>query len=90
VRYLQRDAAGKLVGHYANPQTTRDGVPYTEPEPVPDDHPDIVAWDAERKAAEQEAVRTSDVVGRMTVLEAENAETKRQLEELRRLVTPLG
>lgn len=37
LRYIQRDADGKLIGHFANPQ------PYAT-EAVPEDHPDILAW----------------------------------------------
>lgn len=42
-RYLQRDATGKVVAHFANAQ------PYAT-ECVPDDHPDLLAWRAQRVA----------------------------------------
>lgn len=42
-RFVQRDSDGKLIGHYANPQPG-----YAEEE-LPDDHPDILAWQAARK-----------------------------------------
>lgn len=44
MRYVQRDAEGKLIGHFANPQPG-----YAEEE-VADDHPDILGWNAEREA----------------------------------------
>jgi hypothetical protein len=44
MRYVQRDASGALIGHYANPQ------PYAQ-EAVADDHPDVLAWQAAREAA---------------------------------------
>lgn len=46
-RYIQRDEAGNLIGHFANPQ------PYAQ-ELADEDHPDILAWkDRHRKANEE-------------------------------------
>jgi len=50
MRYPQYDANGKLLGHYANAQFDRAGKLYTAP-PIPDDHPDILAWVEARKRA---------------------------------------
>lgn len=42
-RWIQRDAAGAMIGHFANEQ------PYAKEE-APDDHPDILAAKAARDA----------------------------------------
>lgn len=47
MRYLQRDAEGKVVGHYSHPHD------YTEPVPVPDDHPEVLAWHKRIKDAQK-------------------------------------
>lgn len=44
VRYIQRNAEGVLIGHFASRQPG-----YAE-ELVPDDHPDVLAWNAAREA----------------------------------------
>jgi hypothetical protein len=45
MRFVQRDpASNKIIGHFANPQ------PYAQEE-LADDHPDILAYKAEREAA---------------------------------------
>lgn len=38
MRYVQRDKDGKVIGHFARPQ------PGTAEEALPDDHPDIAAF----------------------------------------------
>lgn len=50
MRYVQRNALGEVIGHYANEQ------PYAS-ESVSDDHPDILAWQAKRIAAKEEYMR---------------------------------
>ena len=47
IRFVQRNKDGKLVGHYANLQPG-----YAEEE-VAGEHPDIVAWNAAREAAQE-------------------------------------
>jgi len=42
--YIERDFGGKLIGVYTNPQHNRDGSLRTEPDPVPDDHPELVEF----------------------------------------------
>jgi len=69
-RYVQRDRDGTLIGHFANLQPG-----YAEEE-VPDDHPDILAWQAARaafraadhKSSSNERLRA--VEARLSVLEA--------------------
>lgn len=50
MRFVQRDEAGTIVGHYACEQT------YAT-EMVPGDHPDIVEWNHRRELAREEALR---------------------------------
>lgn len=59
MRYIQRDEHGALLGHYAHPH------PYALEE-APDDHPDIVAWQAQR-----EATAAPSLAERVLALEAE-------------------
>lgn len=63
MRYVQRDATGKLIGHFAHPN------PHATEE-VPDGHADVVAWDAERARARQAAEERS-IRSRVTALEAQ-------------------
>ncbi len=42
--YIQRDFDGNIVGLYANPQPQEDGTCLTEPDPLPDDHPEVLAY----------------------------------------------
>lgn len=42
--YIERDFAGKIVGVYTNPQHRSDGTLRTEPDPVPDDYPEVVEF----------------------------------------------
>jgi hypothetical protein len=42
--YVQRDRTGKIVGVYANPAPQPDGTCLTEPDPLPDDHPEVVEF----------------------------------------------
>lgn len=46
MRYVERDATGKIIGDYANPQEGR------AEEELPDDHPELAA---RNKAAQREA-----------------------------------
>ncbi len=46
MRFIHYGKDGKMLGHFANPQT------YAE-KGYPDDHPDIVAWEAAREAAKK-------------------------------------
>ena len=61
MRFVQRDKDGKLLGHFALEQS------YAT-EMVADDHPDILAWKAERQARELAALAASPKV-QMPVLE---------------------
>lgn len=42
--YVQRDTSGKVTGLYTVPQPQADGSVLTEPTPLPDTHPDVVAF----------------------------------------------
>lgn len=42
--YVQRDHKGNIIATYANPQSPVDGIPRTEPDPLPEDHPEVVAF----------------------------------------------
>lgn len=42
--YVQRNSSGDIVGVYGCPQPQPDGSCLTDPEPLPDDHPDVVAY----------------------------------------------
>lgn len=59
MRYIQRDANGKVISHHSQPQTMRDGTPYATEE-VADDHPDILAWHAERERQRQEHIAAKE------------------------------
>lgn len=48
MRYIQRDEAGTVIGHYAHQH------PYAQEE-VADDHPEVLAWSARIKAAQQKS-----------------------------------
>lgn len=54
-RFVQRDETGKITGHFANPQPG-----YAEEE-LPEDHPHIKAYHAERQRQEDEGRRTSSI-----------------------------
>lgn len=54
-RWVQRDKSGKVTGHFANPQPG-----YAEEE-LPDDHPHIKAYYAERQRQEDEGRRVSSI-----------------------------
>ena len=66
MRYLQRDTTGTVLGHYANPQPG-----YAEEE-VPDDHPDLQAWEAKR-AADMTRVRPHPLEQEVADLKAQVA-----------------
>lgn len=42
--FVQRNWKGEITGLYANPQPQPDGTSLTDPLPLPDDHPDVVAF----------------------------------------------
>lgn len=42
IRYVQRDTSGKITGHLSHPHS------YAQ-EALPEDHPDILAWNEERR-----------------------------------------
>ena len=48
LRFIHRDSSGKMLGHYANKQS------YAT-EGVPEDHPDIVAWNEARDKLKRDA-----------------------------------
>ncbi len=50
--YVQYDHAGKIVGLYSSPQPQPDGTCLTEPEPLLDDHPEVVAFRAAHPSPE--------------------------------------
>lgn len=68
MRYVQRNKAGILVGHYANEQS------YAK-ERVADDHPDIMAW--EEKAKLKGAGPDKSLSERISALEAEIAKLRK-------------
>ena len=65
-RYIQRNSAGKVIGHYANPH------PYAQ-EAVAYDHPEILEWDAKRRDRKG-PYSIHQLMERIAVLEA-NLET---------------
>jgi hypothetical protein len=66
-RYIQREA-GVMVGHFANPNSLAQ-------EAVPDDHPDIVAWNTERRERRGKKQEVSiSLQERVEQLEAQVAE----------------
>lgn len=42
--YVSRDELGKVSGLYLCPQPQPDGTCLTKPEPLPDDHPEVVEY----------------------------------------------
>jgi len=42
--YVRRNFIGKIIGVYTNPQPQPDGSCLTEPDPLPDDHPEVIAF----------------------------------------------
>lgn len=74
-RYVQRDEDGNVIGHFANEQ------PYAK-ERVPPDHPDILAWNVKRKAAQAEHMKRKAelsperLLARIAALEAKLNEGK--------------
>lgn len=75
MRYIQRNAQGSVVGHFANEQ------PYAQ-ERVADNHPDILAWsrriaDAKADYMRRKAMASPDVLlARIAALEAEVSSLK--------------
>ncbi len=64
-RYVRRDKNGVLDAHYANPQS------YAQ-EALPDDHPDIVAFNAKKEASRKSLnieLRLRDLEDRVRKLE---------------------
>ena len=43
VWHVTRDVSGNITGMYSNPRVEEDGTVLTDPTPLADDHPDIVA-----------------------------------------------
>lgn len=74
MRFVQRDNDGKLTGHFACEQTFAR-------EAVPDDHPDILAWEADRKAQHEADRRDNSPMARITKLEAELERLRKKLGE---------
>ncbi|MGH8717853.1 MAG: hypothetical protein ACREV0_02765 [Burkholderiales bacterium] len=52
--YVQRDFSGKIVGLYASPAEQDDGFCLTDPDPLPDGHPEIVAFFEKHPAPKME------------------------------------
>lgn len=76
MRYVQRDAAGNVVGHFANPQS------YAR-EAVPDDHPDLATWQRQREALRPKPEDALSV--RVPALEKRVRELTTQVEQLLKL-----
>lgn len=66
MRYVQRDAEGRLIGHFAHPNAGAE-------EEVPDDHHEIVEWERARAALR---LRPSPLEERLRRIEADIAELK--------------
>jgi len=75
-RFVQRDVDGKLTGHYANAQ------PGIAEEEVADDHPDILDWQAERRAYRL-ADHNSQSNERLRVAEERLRQTEQNIEVIR-------
>lgn len=85
MRYVQRDKAGNIIGHYAQPQLgtsrnreTGEVIEAYAVEALPDDHPDITGFHARiREAGERaKAAAGPPVQERLAALERELAELK--------------
>ena len=50
--FVQRNWRGEIIGLYSSPQPQQDGTSLTEPEPLPDDHPEVVAYRAKHPVPE--------------------------------------
>jgi hypothetical protein len=50
--YVQRNFVGKIIGLFASPAPQPDGTCLTEPDPLPDDHPEVVQFLAEHPMPE--------------------------------------
>jgi uncharacterized protein YceH (UPF0502 family) len=82
MRYLQRDQAGKVVGHFACEQTYATEL-------VPDDHPDLVAWEAAREEARRQA-REQSPSKTIPRLEQRVAQLEQRVADLEELVKARG
>jgi hypothetical protein len=74
MRYIHRDADGKVSGHYANEQ------PYAR-EAVEDDHPDIKKYYADIKAVSAAAKAEAAKHDPIKLLEARIAKLEKLLKE---------
>lgn len=45
--YVQRNFAGKIITLYASPAVQDDGFCLTDPDPLPEDHPEMIQFFAE-------------------------------------------
>lgn len=79
MRYVQRDRAGKICAHFANPQ------PYAA-EALEDGHPDLVAWNEQRAAARKLAREREGyavTLARIATLERQVAALAAELQALK-------
>lgn len=77
--YVQRDSSGKITGLYTLPQPQPDGTFLTEPAPLPDDNPEVIAF-RERHPASQ--ILTSPGREEINAIDREYKSNERELREL--------
>ena len=79
--YVERDFSGKVVGLCTNPSVQEDGFCLTDPDPLPDDHPEIVAFWKEHPAP-QFPMLTREQMEEASRQQEKNQEDVRKLERL--------
>jgi hypothetical protein len=86
--YVQRDHKGNIVGLYAAPQEPVDGIPRTGPEPLPDDHPEVVAFLQKLEALHGPRPKPPPMptIEEMKRRTAEGERLKREHEEIKKAV----
>lgn len=83
MKYIQRDLSGKINGVYTSPQPQPDGFCLTEPDPFPDDHPEVVAFLAQFERYDELHPYTKEDSDRRL---REYEENQKEAENLRGLV----
>jgi hypothetical protein len=87
--YVQRNHKGEITGLFAARQPQRDGSDITEPDPLPEDHPEVVAF---RKRAEAffgppPPPRTEDELrAEMRLFQQENRRVEHEVGKIKRAV----
>ncbi len=83
--YVQRNFVGKIITLYASPAVQSDGFCLTDPEPLPDDHPEIIEFFTTHPGPPARQITAEEANSARKEYEKNKADT----EQLQRLVLSL-